>query len=65
MQGRVGFIGLGTMGMPMAANLAKAGVTLVVHDTAPAAVAAASKLAGVRAAGSPAEVAAQVDVLGA
>ena len=63
MQGRVGFIGLGTMGMPMAANLAKAGVALVVHDASPAAVAAASKAAGVSAAASPAEVAAQVDVL--
>ena len=33
MRDRVGFIGLGTMGMPMAANLAKAGVALVVYDT--------------------------------
>ncbi len=30
MSERVGFIGLGTMGMPMTANLAKAGVALVV-----------------------------------
>ena len=29
---RVGFIGLGTMGGGMAANLAKAGNELVVHD---------------------------------
>ena len=46
----VGFIGLGTMGMPMAANLAKAGVRLVVHDANPAAAAAAGKLDGVTAA---------------
>src|SRR5574337_70532 len=63
MDTRGGFIGLGTMGMPMAANLAKAGVPLIVHDAAPAALAAASRLAGASAAGSPAEVAAQVDVL--
>ena len=63
MHGKVGFIGLGTMGMPMASNLAKGGAALVVHDASPAAVAAASKAAGVSAAASPAEVAAQVDVL--
>jgi len=32
MAGKVGFIGLGAMGGPMALNLAKAGVALVVHD---------------------------------
>jgi 3-hydroxyisobutyrate dehydrogenase-like beta-hydroxyacid dehydrogenase len=35
----VGFIGLGTMGLPMAAHLARAGVPLVVHDQRPEAVA--------------------------
>lgn len=59
----VGFIGLGTMGGPMAANLARGGVPLVVHDAAPAAVAPVAALAGVRAAGSPGEVAAQARVL--
>ncbi len=59
----VGFIGLGTMGGPMAANLAKAGVPLVVYDASPAAVAAAGKYAGVRVVGSPGEVAAHVSVL--
>ena len=59
----VGFIGLGTMGLPMASNLAKAGVTLVVHDANPAAAAAAGKMAGVTVAGSPADVAAQSAVL--
>jgi 3-hydroxyisobutyrate dehydrogenase len=59
----VGFIGLGTMGGPMAANLARAGVPLVVHDPSPAATAAAAKHAGVTVAGSPAEVAGRVGVL--
>ena len=30
----IGFIGLGIMGKPMAANLMKAGYRLVVHDVA-------------------------------
>jgi 3-hydroxyisobutyrate dehydrogenase len=59
----VGFIGLGTMGGPMAANLAKAGVPTVVYDASPAAVAAAAKHPGVSAVTSPAEVAARVAVL--
>ena len=63
MNATVGFIGLGTMGGPMAANLAKAGVTLVVHDTSPGALAAVGKLAGVTAARSAADVAAQAAVL--
>jgi 3-hydroxyisobutyrate dehydrogenase len=57
---RVGFIGLGTMGGPMAANLAKAGVPLVVHDTNPTATAA---LPGAAVAPSPAEVAGQAAVV--
>ena len=32
MAGKVGFIGLGAMGGPMALNLVKAGFTLVVND---------------------------------
>src|SRR3954465_4402711 len=63
MSERVGFIGLGTMGGPMAANLAKAGVPLVVFDTSAGATAAAAKHAGVTVAGSPAEVARQGGVL--
>ena len=59
----VGFIGLGTMGMPMVANLVKAGVTLVVHDASPAAAAAAGTMAGVTVAGSAADVAARSAVL--
>ena len=59
----VGFIGLGTMGMPMAANLAKSGVRLVVHDVSAEARAAAGKLGGVGVAPSAAAVAGQASVL--
>jgi 3-hydroxyisobutyrate dehydrogenase-like beta-hydroxyacid dehydrogenase len=59
----VGFIGLGTMGGPMAANLAKAGIPLVVHDANPATAAAAGRRPGVTVAGAPAEVASRVAVL--
>ncbi|MGE0041563.1 MAG: NAD(P)-dependent oxidoreductase [Vicinamibacterales bacterium] len=53
----VGFIGLGAMGRPMALNLRKAGVPLVVHSRSQGPV---DELvaAGARPAGSPAEVAA-------
>src|SRR6476660_3271383 len=56
MAGKVGFIGLGAMGGPMARNLIGAG-TLVVHDID------ASKTAGLNAevAGSAKEVASKVD----
>lgn len=57
------FIGLGTMGGPMARNLAKAGVPLVVHDTNPAAAAALAALPGVTVVGSPAAAAAAASVL--
>ena len=60
---RVGFIGLGTMGMPMATNLAKAGVELLVHDASPTALAAAARLPGATAAPSVAAVAAGSAVL--
>ena len=59
----VGFIGLGTMGMPMASNLARAGVKLVVHDVSAEACAAAGKLGGVTVASSAAAAAGQADVL--
>ncbi len=59
----VGFIGLGTMGMPMAANLAKAGVKLVVHDVSAEARAAAGNLGGAAVAPSAAAVAGQASVL--
>jgi 3-hydroxyisobutyrate dehydrogenase-like beta-hydroxyacid dehydrogenase len=54
---RIGFIGLGTMGGPMATNLAKAGVPLAVFDANPAASAAVAQLQGVAVAGTPAEIA--------
>jgi 2-hydroxy-3-oxopropionate reductase len=59
---KIGFIGLGIMGKPMAANLIKAGHELVVstHNEA-----AASELAelGASTARTPREIAAQVDLL--
>ena len=59
---RVGFIGLGLMGKPMARNVLKAGFPLVVHNRSRGAV---EELAaeGAVAATSPAEVARQVDVV--
>jgi 2-hydroxy-3-oxopropionate reductase len=53
----VGFIGLGLMGRPMAANLLKAGFSLVVHSRSAAPV-DALVAAGARRAASPREVAA-------
>lgn len=58
----IGFIGLGTMGQHMAANLIKAGFELVVHDLAPDAV-QATAAAGARAAGSVAQVGEQSDAV--
>ena len=63
MSERVGFIGLGTMGGPMASNLAKAGKALVVYDTSRAAAAALGALPAVTIATSPAAVAAQCAVV--
>ena len=58
----VGFIGLGTMGGPMARNLLAKGHALTVFDVIAPAV-AGLVAAGARAAGSPAEVAAASDVV--
>lgn len=52
----IGFIGLGRMGRPMAANLCKKGFDLLVHDVNPNPVAALRAL-GARSAGSVAEIA--------
>jgi 3-hydroxyisobutyrate dehydrogenase len=59
---RVGFVGLGLMGMPMARNVLKAGFDLVVHNRTRA---KAEKLAaeGAHVAGSLAEVAAACDLV--
>jgi 2-hydroxy-3-oxopropionate reductase len=59
---RIGFIGLGIMGRPMANNLLKAGFALTAHNRSRAPV---DELvaAGARAAGSPREVAAACDLV--
>ena len=59
---RIGWIGLGAMGAPMAAGLAAAGFDVVAYDVDPRRLAAVSG-AGVAAAASPAEAAAAADVL--
>lgn len=58
----VGWIGLGNMGGPMAANLVKAGHTVRGYDVVPSAVEAAAA-AGVEPAGSVAEAVAGADVV--
>jgi 2-hydroxy-3-oxopropionate reductase len=59
---KIGFIGLGIMGKPMARNLLKAGYSLVVHNRSRSAV---EELAaeGAKAASSPKEVAGQSDIV--
>ena len=59
---RIGFVGLGIMGMPMARNLMKAGYELTVFNRSPG---KAEELAqeGARVAGSPKEVAEESDVV--
>lgn len=53
----IGFIGLGTMGHPMASNLADAGHALIVFDSAPEAMERAKAIKGAQWAGTPREVA--------
>ena len=57
---RIGFIGLGVMGGPMAANVAKAGIPMTVYDAAGTAERAP---AGAEIAGSVAEVAAAAELV--
>ena len=59
---KIGFIGLGIMGKPMAANLIKAGHDLVVHNTTPEPVEELVAL-GATASTTGKEVAEQVDVV--
>jgi 3-hydroxyisobutyrate dehydrogenase-like beta-hydroxyacid dehydrogenase len=59
---KVGFIGLGNMGGPMARNLLAAGFPLTVHNRSPAKAEALAAL-GASVAGSPAEVARASDVV--
>ena len=58
----IGFIGLGNMGRGMAANLARKGESLVVHDVVDAPVRALVEL-GARAASGAAELAAESDII--
>ena len=58
----VGFIGTGTMGQPMLANLVKKGFAVIAYDVVPASLAAAVKL-GATGAGSSADVAKRTDLL--
>ena len=59
----IGFIGLGTMGKPMAANLHKAGYSLVVYNRNPQRTQGWNKDEKIQVAGSPAEVAGRADVV--
>ena len=59
---KIGFIGLGRMGRPMASNLVRKGFDLVVHDIVPEPVDILVGL-GAACAASPAEVAAVSDVV--
>jgi 4-hydroxybutyrate dehydrogenase/sulfolactaldehyde 3-reductase len=59
---RVGFIGLGNMGRPMASNLVRKGARLIVHDVNPEPVAVLERL-GAKVGGTVAEIAAASDVV--
>ncbi len=59
---RVGFVGLGTMGAAMAANLARAGFPLTVWNRTPDRASGVLEL-GAREAGSPADVARASDII--
>ncbi len=59
---RIGFIGLGRMGRPMASNLQKKGFELAVHDLVPQAL-AQLVTGGATALGSAAEVARACDIV--
>jgi 3-hydroxyisobutyrate dehydrogenase len=61
---RIGFVGLGVMGRPMASHLAAAGYALSLHDVAAGrAQGIAATLAGARAAATPVELAARSDIV--
>lgn len=59
---KVGYIGLGLMGKPIAKNILKAGFPLIVHNRSRGAVDELVRL-GAKSAASPSEVAANVDVV--
>ena len=60
---RAGVIGLGAMGLPMAANLAKAGVPTLGCDSSPAARAQAAAVPGLTLVATPSAMAAASDVI--
>lgn len=60
---RVGFIGLGAMGLPMARNLHKAGLLACVWNRTASKAASLSAETGVRVAATPAELAAECDII--
>lgn len=60
--GKIAFIGLGAMGLPMASNLARKGFDLVAYDIDAAKVARLVEM-GATAAGSIAEAAAQAEIV--
>lgn len=62
MPAKLGFIGLGTMGKPMAANLVRAGFDVTVYDLAPEPVRELVQL-GARAAETPREIGLRCDVV--
>lgn len=59
---RLGFIGVGRMGDPIARNLLAAGFELIIYDTSPAAIAPLQAL-GAQVAKSPLEVASAAEVV--
>jgi 3-hydroxyisobutyrate dehydrogenase len=59
---KIAFLGTGTMGRPMLANLVKKGHAVLAHDIVPEALSAAVKL-GATAAGSAAEATVQAEVV--
>jgi 3-hydroxyisobutyrate dehydrogenase-like beta-hydroxyacid dehydrogenase len=61
--GRVGFVGLGMMGLPMARHLADEAKEVLVHDVRPDAVAAAAEHPRIRAAGSLGDIASACDMV--
>jgi 3-hydroxyisobutyrate dehydrogenase len=60
---RIGFVGIGNMGRPMSANLAKAGFPLTLYDANPDAARAHAAEIGVAAAATLAELGAACDVI--
>ena len=60
---KIGFIGLGNMGLPMSTNLVKAGHAVTGFDVVPAAKAAAAE-AGVKIVESAGEAASAQDIVG-